>query len=261
MCPHSDGDMPAGRAQGIQRTGAGFRVAALDLELRGAGNLLGGQQHGHINAIGFDMYCQMMERAVSALKGEETKPEMRSTINLGLDIRIPQEYIPNENLRLRTYKRIAGIVNETKREEVNRELADRFGPPPPAVGNLLDYALLKGLAEGLLVSSIERRANEVAIKFYPETPLSPEKLVGLIRSRGGGLAAGSQRHTLDPPRTPRTNRGKRQKRVASPGNEAINCKPGDPYETNKWLIFPLFFAALMLWPQTKAAWSKKSSRA
>jgi transcription-repair coupling factor (superfamily II helicase) len=167
--------------------GAGFRVAALDLELRGAGNLLGGQQHGHINAIGFDLYCQMMERAVSALKGEETKPELRSTINLGLDIRIPQEYIPNENLRLRTYKRIAGITNEDEREEVDRELADRFGPAPPAVGNLLDYALLKGLAERILVSSIERRANEVAIKFHPETTLPPEKLVGLIRSKGEGM--------------------------------------------------------------------------
>jgi transcription-repair coupling factor (superfamily II helicase) len=167
--------------------GAGFRVAALDLELRGAGNLLGGQQHGHINAIGFDLYCQMMERAVSALKGEETKPEMRSTINLGLDIRIPQEYIPNENLRLRTYKRIAGITNEAERGEVDRELADRFGPAPAAVGNLLDYALLKGLAERILVSSIERRANEVAIKFHPETTLPPEKLVGLIRSQAEGM--------------------------------------------------------------------------
>src|ERR1700693_2307134 len=126
----------------------------------------------------------MRQRAVSALKRDERKPEMRATINLGLDIRIPQEYIPNENLRLRTYKRIAGISNDTEREEVDRELADRFGPPPPAVGNLLDYALLKGLAEQLLVSSIERRASEVAIKFHPETPLSPEKLVGLIRSTG-----------------------------------------------------------------------------
>jgi transcription-repair coupling factor (superfamily II helicase) len=167
--------------------GAGFRVAALDLELRGAGNLLGGQQHGHINAIGFDMYCQMMERAVAVLKGEEAKPEMRVTINLGLDIRIPPEYIQNENLRLRTYKRIAGISNETERDEVGREMADRFGPPPPAVGNLLDYALLKGLAEGLLVSSIVRQANEVAIKFHPETPLSPEKLVRLIRAKGTGM--------------------------------------------------------------------------
>ena len=167
--------------------GAGFRVAALDLELRGAGNLLGGQQHGHINAIGFDLYVQMLERAVSTLKGEETKPEMRATINLGLDIRIPEEYIPNENLRLRTYKRIAGIAGESERDEVTKELKDRFGAPPPAVGNLLDYALLKGLAERMLISSIERRANEVAIKFHPETPLSPEKLVKFIRSHKEGL--------------------------------------------------------------------------
>jgi len=167
--------------------GAGFRVAALDLELRGAGNLLGGQQHGHINAIGFDMYVQMLERAVSTLKGEEVKPEMRATINLGLDIRIPEEYIPNENLRLRTYKRIAGITNEKEREEVNSELTDRFGAPHSSVGNLLDYALLKGLAERLLISSIERRANEVAIKFHPETPLSPENLVKFMRSQKEGL--------------------------------------------------------------------------
>jgi transcription-repair coupling factor (superfamily II helicase) len=167
--------------------GAGFRVAALDLELRGAGNLLGGQQHGHINAIGFDLYVQMLERAVSTLKGEEVKPEMRATINLGLDIRIPEEYIPNENLRLRTYKRIAGITGEAERKEVNNELTDRFGASPPAVGNLLDYALLKGLAERLLISSIERRANEVAIKFHPETPLSPENLVKFIRSQKEGL--------------------------------------------------------------------------
>jgi transcription-repair coupling factor (superfamily II helicase) len=167
--------------------GAGFRVAALDLELRGAGNLLGGQQHGHINAIGFDMYVQMLERAVSTLKGEEVKSEMRATINLGLDIRIPEEYIPNENLRLRTYKRIAGITNEKERDEVNSELTDRFGAPHSSVGNLLDYALLKGLAESLLISSIERRANEVAIKFHPETPLSPENLVKFIRSQKEGL--------------------------------------------------------------------------
>ena len=167
--------------------GAGFRVAALDLELRGAGNLLGGQQHGHINAIGFDLYVQMLERAVSTLKGEEVKTEMRATINLGLDIRIPEEYIPNENLRLRTYKRIAGITSEKEREEVNSELTDRFGASPAAVGNLLDYALLKGLAERLLISNIERRANEVAIKFHPETPLAPENLVKFIRSQTDGL--------------------------------------------------------------------------
>jgi len=103
--------------------GAGFRIAALDLELRGAGNLLGRQQHGHIEAVGFDMYTQMLERAVSKLKGEEAAPDLRTTLNLGLDLRIPQEYIPTENLRLRTYKRVSSIRSEDERNDVARELA------------------------------------------------------------------------------------------------------------------------------------------
>ena len=132
--------------------GAGFRIAALDLELRGAGNLLGGEQHGHIEAVGFDMYCQMMERAVAERKGEAVAPERRATLNLGQDIRIPPEYIESENLRLRIYKRIASVTSEAERDEVRTELDDRFGPPPPAVVNLLDYAVLEGLAEKLLVA-------------------------------------------------------------------------------------------------------------
>ena len=163
--------------------GAGFRIAALDLELRGAGNLLGRQQHGHINAIGFDLYCQMLERAVASLKGETRVPELRATLNLGLDIRIPPEYIPSENLRLRTYKRIAGMGGEGEREEVRRELEDRFGPLPPAVEHLLDYARLKAICERLLVASVERRGAEVAVKFHSQTPVDPEKVVRVLRAR------------------------------------------------------------------------------
>ncbi len=163
--------------------GAGFRIAALDLELRGAGNLLGGEQHGHIEAVGFDMYCQMMERAVSERKGEPVAPERRATLNLGQDIRIPAEYIENENLRLRIYKRIAGVTSEASRDEVLKELDDRFGPPPPAVVNLLDYAVLKALAEKLVVANIDRRGDQLAIKFYEDTPLGPERLVKLIGKR------------------------------------------------------------------------------
>jgi len=165
--------------------GAGFRIAALDLELRGAGNLLGREQHGHIEAVGFDMYCQMMERAVAERKGEALPPERRATLNLGQEIRIPPEYIDSENLRLRIYKRIAGVTSDAERVEVRRELEDRFGPPPTAVENLLEYAVLKALAEKMLVATIDRRADQLAIKFYDDTPLGPEKLVKLVRKRRG----------------------------------------------------------------------------
>jgi transcription-repair coupling factor (superfamily II helicase) len=129
------------------------------------------------------MYCQMMERAVAERKGEAVAPERRATLNLGQDIRIPAEYIESENLRLRIYKRIASVTSEAGREEVRRELEDRFGPPPPAVANLLDYAVLKALAEKLLVATVDRRGDQIAIKFYEDTPLGPERLVKLIRKR------------------------------------------------------------------------------
>jgi transcription-repair coupling factor (superfamily II helicase) len=165
--------------------GAGFRIAALDLELRGAGNLLGREQHGHIGAVGFDLYCQMMERAVAVRKGEAAAPELRATLNLGLDIRIPPDYISAEALRLRTYKRIAGVASEADRDEVRAELTDRFGPLPPSVENLLDYAVLKSACERLQISSVERRGMEIAFKFHPTTPVHPQSLVRLVRRLKG----------------------------------------------------------------------------
>jgi transcription-repair coupling factor (superfamily II helicase) len=165
--------------------GAGFRIAALDLELRGAGNMLGRQQHGHIEAIGFDMYCQMLERAVSKLKGEEVVPELRTTLSLGFDVRIPQDYIPSENLRLRTYKRISTIATEEEKQDVRKELEDRFGPPPSSVENLLEYAALKSLCERLRISSVERQGTRIALRFHPETTLDPARLVTVVRSRAG----------------------------------------------------------------------------
>jgi transcription-repair coupling factor (superfamily II helicase) len=163
--------------------GAGFRIAALDLELRGAGNLLGREQHGHIEAVGFDMYVQMLERAVAERKGEAVIPERRATLNLGQEIRIPAEYIDNENLRLRIYKHIAEVASEKERDETRRELTDRFGPPPPAVENLLDYAVLKALEEKLLVASVDRRGDQIGIKFYDDTPVGPERVVKMVRKR------------------------------------------------------------------------------
>jgi len=165
--------------------GAGFRIAALDLELRGAGNLLGREQHGHIGAVGFDLYCQMMERAVAARKGEAAAPELRATLNLGLDIRIPPQYIAGEALRLRTYKRIAGVATEQERSAVQSELTDRFGPLPPSVENLLEYAVLKSACERLQISSVERRGSEITFKFHPTTPVQPESVVRLVSRREG----------------------------------------------------------------------------
>jgi transcription-repair coupling factor (superfamily II helicase) len=165
--------------------GAGFRIAALDLELRGAGNMLGRQQHGHIESIGFDLYCQMLERAVSKLKGEEAAPELRTTLSLGLDVRIPQNYIPSENLRLRTYKRVSSIASDEEKQDVRKELEDRFGALPASVDNLLEYAVLKSMSERLRISAVERQGSRIAIRFHPETPIDPAALVGVVRSRKG----------------------------------------------------------------------------
>ena len=165
--------------------GAGFRIAALDLELRGAGNMLGRQQHGHIESIGFDLYCQMLERAVSKLKGEESVPELRTTLSLGFDVRIPQNYIPSENLRLRTYKRVSSIASDEEKQDVRKELEDRFGALPASVENLLEYAVLKSMCERLRISAVERQGSRIAIRFHPETPIDPAALVTVVRSRKG----------------------------------------------------------------------------
>jgi transcription-repair coupling factor (superfamily II helicase) len=165
--------------------GAGFRIAALDLELRGAGNMLGRQQHGHIESIGFDLYCQMLERAVSKLKGEEAAPELRTTLSLGFDVRIPENYIPSENLRLRTYKRISSIASDEEKQDVRKELEDRFGTPPATVDNLLEYAVLKSMCERLRISAVERQGSRIAIRFHPETTIDPAALVNVVRSRKG----------------------------------------------------------------------------
>ena len=165
--------------------GAGFRIAALDLELRGAGNMLGRQQHGHIESIGFELYVQMLERAAAKLKGQEAAPELRTTLSLGTDVRIPQDYIPSENLRLRTYKRVSSVTSDEEKQDVKKELEDRFGFLPPSVENLLEYAVLKSMCERLRISAVERQGSRIAIRFHPETPLDPATLVSVVRSRTG----------------------------------------------------------------------------
>jgi transcription-repair coupling factor (superfamily II helicase) len=165
--------------------GAGFKIAALDLELRGAGNLLGGEQSGQIEAVGFELYTQMLARAVRELKGEMPEEEIATQLNLGLNIRIPAEYIPEENQRLRMYKRVAGVERESQLHDVRAELIDRYGEPPAAVRSLLEYADLKLLAVRVGVNAIERKRDQVSIKFRQNAAVDPERLARFVASQRG----------------------------------------------------------------------------
>jgi len=165
--------------------GAGFKIAALDLELRGAGNLLGGEQSGHIEAIGFELYTQMLERAVREMKGEAAPDEAETQLNLGLNIRVPGTYIPEENQRLQMYKRVARVETESQLADVAAELEDRYGPAPPAVRNLLDYASLKLLCMRVGVNAIERKRDSVTFKFRQSASVDPEQLAAFVASQRG----------------------------------------------------------------------------
>jgi transcription-repair coupling factor (superfamily II helicase) len=163
--------------------GAGFKIAALDLELRGAGNLLGGEQSGHIEAIGFELYTQMLERAVREMKGEQGVEVTEIQLNLGLNIRISSDYIKEENQRLRMYKRVAGVESESQLKDVTAELTDRYGPPPAAVRNLLAYAALKLQSMRVGATAIERKREIVNIKFSPTATIDPGKLARFVASQ------------------------------------------------------------------------------
>ena len=165
--------------------GAGFKIAALDLELRGAGNLLGGEQSGHIEAVGFELYTQMLDRAVREMKGEAAPEEAGTQLNLGLNIRIPAEYIPEENQRLRMYKRVAGVETESQLSDVEAELQDRYGPAPSSVRNLLDYASLKLLCTRVGVNAIDRKRESVTFKFQQNAAIDPEQLARFVSAQRG----------------------------------------------------------------------------
>ncbi len=150
--------------------GAGFKIAALDLELRGAGNMLGGEQSGHIEAIGFEMYTTMLEEAVSRLKGEGRQERPQVTVNLGISLRIDEGYIPEENQRLRMYKRIAGAESDAVLTEVRAELEDRYGKPPESVLHLLAAGEIRLACEHLGIAQIERKRTAVEEPKKPAPP-------------------------------------------------------------------------------------------
>jgi transcription-repair coupling factor (superfamily II helicase) len=160
--------------------GAGFKIAALDLELRGAGNMLGGEQSGHIEAVGFELYTSMLEAAVKEMKGEASDERPATALNLGIALRIDESYVPEENQRLRLYKKIAGATTEAAVNEVRAEVEDRYGAPPDATVYLLEAAMLRLECERLGIAQVDRKRGELQIRFMENANVDPAHLMQLV---------------------------------------------------------------------------------
>ncbi len=168
--------------------GSGFKIAMRDLEIRGAGNLLGVRQHGHMAAVGYDLYCKMLNEAVQTLKGGRAPQDFATMIDLDVDAFIPPTYIVNEVQKLDIYKRIAGIENGKERDDMKDELLDRFGEIPKSVDNLLRIALIRVAAHKLYVTDIKGKNEKIAITFRPDADLDPARVPELLRKYGRDLA-------------------------------------------------------------------------
>jgi transcription-repair coupling factor (superfamily II helicase) len=164
--------------------GSGFRVAALDLEIRGAGNLLGGEQSGTIDAVGFEMYMKLLEETIRELKGEDLEDDVRATVNLKVDFRLDEAYVPDMNQRLMIYRRMAGARSEDEIGRLVDEVRDRYGPTPTAVLNLADFARIRVLADALGVETIDRADSHLVIKFRQKTKVDLTHVIALVQQRG-----------------------------------------------------------------------------
>ena len=164
--------------------GSGIRIAMRDLEIRGAGNVLGAEQSGHMEAVGYELYCKLLNEAVSLLKGEHVLGDYDTTIDLSIDGFIPADYIKNEYEKLNMYKKISAIVNEEDQEDIRSELEDRFGPIPQVTENLLEVALMKAKAGG---------KSEFKISIYKLAPVDTYKIHGFLKSYNEDAQPGKRR--------------------------------------------------------------------
>lgn len=172
--------------QEFTELGSGFRLAAKDLEIRGAGNFLGSEQHGYVEAVGFDYYMHLLEQTIKELKGE-ARDEIKSEINLRVDIRIPENYLPQINLRLNLYKRISSVEELGEIEKIKKEIKDRYGPLPQTVRNLLRYGVVKHLAQNIKIRSIDRVGRRIVFKFLPSSSANLARLTKLIEKYSGSI--------------------------------------------------------------------------
>jgi transcription-repair coupling factor (superfamily II helicase) len=163
--------------------GSGFRVAALDLEIRGAGNLLGGEQSGQIDTVGFELYMKLLEQTVRELKGEEIEDDVRATVNLRVDLKIDESYVADMNQRLMLYRKVAAARHDEEIDRVLEEATDRYGRLPDSVLNLADYGRIRVMADQLGIDTIDREGRIVVLKFRPQAKIDPVQLVALVRQR------------------------------------------------------------------------------
>ena len=167
--------------------GSGIKIAMRDLEIRGAGNLLGEAQSGHMEAVGYDLYCKMLNEAVMQLKGGGEEEIYTTTVDINIDAYIPDSYIKNEYQKLDVYKRIAAIETEEEMDDMMEELIDRFGDIPKKVQQLLHIAAIKGLAHSAYVTAVEQKGQAYQFTMYEKAKIDPQKIPGLLKAYGNSL--------------------------------------------------------------------------
>ena len=170
--------------------GSGFKIAMRDLEIRGAGDILGAEQHGHIDSVGYDMYCKILSESVREVQGDTTAEEFSTAIDLSVDAFIPEKYIKSNNIRIDTYKRIAAVENEDDASEITDELIDRFGDIPKACSNLLEIAQIKALAHNIGICDISQKANFVVLEFV-DAKLLPDFVQFIVENYPKNIIIGA----------------------------------------------------------------------
>jgi transcription-repair coupling factor (superfamily II helicase) len=189
--------------------GSGFKIAMRDLEIRGAGNLLGAEQSGHMEAVGYDLYCKMLNEAVKSMKGELSEEDaFETTVDMDMDAYIPATYIKNEIQKLDIYKRIAEIENEEELMDMQEELMDRFGDLPGAVNNLLNIALIKSICHSVYVAGLVHKESEVKLAMYPKAKLAVERLPELLKKHQNNLKLMTQANPYFIYKLPANTKGK-----------------------------------------------------
>jgi transcription-repair coupling factor (superfamily II helicase) len=178
-------DEARSRIEALERhteLGSGFKIASLDLELRGAGDLLGGEQSGNVSSVGFDLFCQMIEDAVHELRGEEVVHDVDPELSFDVSALLPEDYVTDVGVRLSVYKRLASAVDESQVADIAEEMEDRFGPPPEEARRLVQLMALKTELRRLKVLGCEATGRSVTLHLREDTPLDPKKILDLVRA-------------------------------------------------------------------------------